>query len=91
VITSSAIKSTSSSSQIRRTSRSQPMGGMMKPPEDSTGSWITAETVSGPSRTIASRNSRARRCTSSSSLPVPRSRNGYGAVTFANPAGRSTS
>ena len=49
VMTSSAIISTSSSSQIARTARSQPIGGMMKPPEEITGSMMTADTVSGPS------------------------------------------
>src|ERR687888_373479 len=34
VMTSSAINSTSSSSQIARTRRSQPTGGMMNPPEE---------------------------------------------------------
>ena len=57
----------------------------MKPPDEITGSMITADTVSGPSFTIASRSSRARRLTSSSSVPVPRSRYGYGGVTFAKP------
>ena len=76
VMTSSAIISTSRSSQILRTAVSQPMGGMTKPPEEITGSMITAETVSGPSFSIASRSSRARRSTSSASVPVPRSRNG---------------
>ena len=85
VMTSSAIISTSSSSQMARTARSQPIGGMMKPPEEITGSMITADTVSGPSLTIASRSSRARRCTSASSVPVPRSRNGYGGATFVKP------
>ena len=55
VMTSSAIMRTSSSSQTARTARSQPSGGMMKPPDDTMGSRITAETVSGPSRSIASR------------------------------------
>jgi hypothetical protein len=73
-MTSSAIISTSSSSQMARTFLSHPMGGMMKPPDDSTGSRITADTVSGPSRTIASRSSRPRRSISSSSVPAPRSR-----------------
>src|SRR5207245_5341101 len=59
VMTSSAIISTSSSSQMARTAASQPIGGMMKPPEEITGSMITADTVSGPSLTIASRSSRA--------------------------------
>ena len=76
VMTSSAIISTSRSSQILRTALSQPMGGMMKPPELTTGSMITAETVSGPSLTMASRSSPARRSTRASSVPVPRSRNG---------------
>ena len=85
VMTSSAIISTSSSSQTERTARSQPIGGMMKPPEEMTGSMITADTLSGPSVTIACRSSRARRWTSSSSVPLPRSRYGYGGVTLANP------
>src|SRR2546425_5837054 len=53
VMTSSAIISTSSSSQIARTARSHPSGGMMNPPDESTGSMMTAETVSAPSLTIA--------------------------------------
>ena len=85
VMTSSAIISTSSSSQMARTARSQPIGGMMKPPEEMTGSMMTADTVSGPSVTIAWRSSRARRCTSSSSVPLPRSRNGYGGAILAKP------
>ncbi len=85
VMTSSAISRTSSSSQIARTARSQPSGGMMKPPEDRIGSRITAETVSGPSRRMASRNAAARRSTSSASVPSPRSRNGCGGATFAKP------
>src|SRR5207245_972774 len=89
VMTSSAIISTSSSSQIARTARSQPSGGMMNPPDESTGSMITAETVSAPSSTIASLSSLARRCTSCSSVPAPRSRNGYGRATFVEPAGCS--
>ncbi len=70
VMTSSAIMRTSSSSQTARTARSQPSGGMMKPPDDTMGSRITADTVSGPSRSIASRSPAARRATSSSSVPV---------------------
>ncbi len=61
------------------------MGGMMKPPEESTGSMITADTVSGPSRTMASRISAIRRAISSASLPPARSRNGCGGLTFAKP------
>ena len=74
VITSSAISSTSSSSQSARTARSQPIGGMMKPPDESTGSMITAETVSGPSRSMAARSSPMRRAMRSASLPPCRSR-----------------
>jgi hypothetical protein len=50
------------------------MGGMMKPPEEMTGSMITPTPVSGPSRMIVSRSSRTRRSTSWASVPVPRSR-----------------
>jgi uncharacterized protein YpuA (DUF1002 family) len=84
-MTSSAIISTSSSSQTARTAVSQPIGGMMKPPEEITGSMMTAETVSGPSRRIASRSSRARRAISSASVPPARSRKGWGGFTLTKP------
>ena len=74
---------------MARTAESQPSGGMMKPPDESTGSMMTADTVPAPSLTIASRNSVARRCTSCSSVPVPRSRKGYGGATLVKPAGCS--
>ncbi len=61
------------------------MGGMMKPPDESTGSMITAETVSGPSRRIVARSSPMRRAMRSASLPPCRSRKGWGGATFTNP------